>query len=265
MTTTKQSPSRATLLDINDSTLRSAALAYAGFHWPVLPLKPRDKTPLTSHGLHDASTIPARIVDWWTRWPDANIGLRTGVRFDVLDIDGLTTSPAMAEFVALAGNEYKHRGPVSSTGRGFHLLFRASGARNSANKRPGLDYRGNNGYIVAAPSIHPNGGQYRWLRDGEPPEPPIWLAELQKPPRTFVTSGIPPENLPSILAAFAPWAPTHPLRQQGTTWVANCIFHDDRTPSLVLFTDTNSFFCFGCDQWGDSANLIRYAREGKLR
>lgn len=32
----------------------------------------------------------------------------------------------------------------------------------------------------------------------------------------------------------------------------NCIFHDDKNPSLVIYTKTNTFFCFGCQESGDS-------------
>ncbi|MGH7487948.1 MAG: bifunctional DNA primase/polymerase, partial [bacterium] len=59
--------------------LATAALEYAARGWPVLPIRPRAKLPLTEHGLHDATTDPELITQWWERWPDANIGIRTGV------------------------------------------------------------------------------------------------------------------------------------------------------------------------------------------
>jgi len=43
---------------------------------------------LVPHGVKDATTNRARILAWWTRHPQANIGLATGHRFDVLDVDG---------------------------------------------------------------------------------------------------------------------------------------------------------------------------------
>jgi Bifunctional DNA primase/polymerase, N-terminal len=103
--------------------LRDAALGYASRGIPVLPLHyplphhsglqpvPGDQSPpvrtgcscrdpgcgqpakhplgaLVPHGVKDATTNRARILAWWTRHPQANIGLATGHRFDVLDVDG---------------------------------------------------------------------------------------------------------------------------------------------------------------------------------
>jgi hypothetical protein len=49
--------------------------------------KATDKKPLTAHGFKDASTDPATIAAWWQQWPDALVGVPTGDRFVVLDVD----------------------------------------------------------------------------------------------------------------------------------------------------------------------------------
>jgi putative DNA primase/helicase len=64
------SQSRTSFLD--------AALGYAARGWPVFPL--RRKIPLIAkaddgHGHHDATTDTAVISDWWTQYPNANIGI----------------------------------------------------------------------------------------------------------------------------------------------------------------------------------------------
>ena len=46
------------------------------------------KHPLVRHGIHDATIDPAQLERWWQRWPQANLGLATGIVFDALDIDG---------------------------------------------------------------------------------------------------------------------------------------------------------------------------------
>jgi len=71
--------------------LLAAALDYAGRGWRVLPCQPGDKRPhgkLCPHWRHDSSTDPEVITRWWTAEPHANIGLVTGLAFDVLDMTG---------------------------------------------------------------------------------------------------------------------------------------------------------------------------------
>src|ERR1051325_8299545 len=78
------------------------ALEYATQEWPVIPLhtmregrctcgaascKSPGKHPRTPNGLRDATIELATVQDWWRRWPDANVGLRTGEAFTVLDVD----------------------------------------------------------------------------------------------------------------------------------------------------------------------------------
>src|SRR5258708_29958828 len=71
-----------------------AALRYAGRGWPVFPCQWQGegrKRPLTEHGLHDATTDTGIITGWWSRWPEALIGVPTGEPLGcvVLDIDRL--------------------------------------------------------------------------------------------------------------------------------------------------------------------------------
>jgi len=41
----------------------------------VFPLQPGTKIPMTAHGLKDATDDAALIKEWWTRTPEAGIGL----------------------------------------------------------------------------------------------------------------------------------------------------------------------------------------------
>lgn len=254
-----------TLLELNAGDLLNAALAYAERGWPVLPLKAEDKRPLGAavrNGLNNASLDQTKILEWWLLYPTANIGLRTGVAFDVLDVDGPDGIASMAEL----SPGYKHPGPVASTGKGYHLLFVPTGARNAARKLPGLDFRGQSGYIVAPPSIHPNGHQYLWRRDGELPNPTDWLDQLVTKPRVQrSTEPIDPASMDSIVYTFLDLLGSiRQLTAIGNRFITSCIFndHEDSTPSLVLYPENNSFFCFGCDAWGDTLDLKRSFKEG---
>ena len=71
------------------SDLVTAAMMLATRDIPVFPCTPGGKQPLTTHGFHDASSDLPTVRNWWQRWPDANIGMPTGVAsgVDVVDID----------------------------------------------------------------------------------------------------------------------------------------------------------------------------------
>ncbi len=176
---------RGPVVGVNE--LLAAALDYAARGWPVLPLKPGEKVPagiLVPRGLHQATTDPGVLCGWWKRVPAANIGIRTGIEFDALDVDALGW-PTVARLVAVHGA--MAIGPVAMTpGGGAHDLFLPTGAGNRAGFAPGLDWRGRRGYIVAPPSRHPNGGQYEWAippgdRDFPLCEAPLWLVDLILP------------------------------------------------------------------------------------
>jgi hypothetical protein len=156
-----------------------AALSWLDRGFPVFPIVPRGKKPLGSlvpHGLKDATRDPAVIRDWWLRVPKANIGLRTGEGYFVIDLDG----PDAAAWFA------KHCAPRTltvKTAKGFHAYFSAAArVPNSAGKlAPGVDVRGGGGYVVAAPSIHPSGAVYTIARDLPIVEAPQRLIDLALP------------------------------------------------------------------------------------
>lgn len=157
-------------------TMLEAALDYAGRGWPVLPVyepvgadqcacgtskcSQAGKHPRTVRGLHDASIDAEQIRRWWETWPNANIGLRTGVAFDVLDIDHVDMVEATAPL-----EQFTITAPTVRTGKnGWHLYVEPTGLGN-ATKIGGLalDWRGRNGYVIAPPSLHANGRRYEWV------------------------------------------------------------------------------------------------------
>jgi hypothetical protein len=176
------------------SALGDAALEYSARGWPVFPLEPRGKRPLgrlAAHGLNDATTSPTKVRAWWRAEPNANIGLRTGVAFDVLDVDGNDGRAALMAHMRELGVGLES-GPWAWTGGdGDHLLFLPTGNGNRTGILDHVDWRGAGGYIVAPPSIHPDtGAAYEWETDhdrhGGPDEQlaavPPWLLRLVAPP-----------------------------------------------------------------------------------
>ncbi len=143
---------------MTDNILMNAALGYAaqGFH--VFPVKPKGKAPLTANGFKDASIDPRKIMEWWTQWPDANIGIATGKisGLFVVDVDGDIPQ----------GTLQLPDTPTVVTGKGKHYYYRYVEGLEISNSQKinGLpvDIRGDGGYVVAPPSIHPNGGRYEF-------------------------------------------------------------------------------------------------------
>jgi Bifunctional DNA primase/polymerase, N-terminal/AAA domain/Primase C terminal 1 (PriCT-1) len=156
---------------------RSAAIVYIGLGFPVLPIfemnsrgcacgKPDcaspAKHPRTAHGLKDASTDLHRIPEWWGRWPEANVGIVTGAvsGLVVLDADG----PEGLESLTALGVPATTW--LSKTARGYHAFFKAPDGQRVDGRvgfMPGLDVRGEGGYVVVPPSIHSSGVRYEWL------------------------------------------------------------------------------------------------------
>jgi len=139
------------------------ALRYAADGFAVFPCRPKGKEPLGSlvpHGCLDATTDAEIIRGWWTKCPDANIGMATGPRsgISVVDLDG----PEGLR----SGNLFGLSSSVSSfTGNGKQLFYKdeTGTLKNSVKKlAPGVDVRGNGGYVVVPPSLHPNGKRYVW-------------------------------------------------------------------------------------------------------
>lgn len=159
------------------------ALKYAGLGWPVFALQPKDKVPLKgSRGFKDAATSEILITRAWDDHPDANIGMATGKTAGawVLDIDGEKGSQSLTAMENDIGPLPETLEQRTGSG-GRHLFFRWPVAREVRNKqslRPGIDIRGEGGYIVLPPSIHPNGKEYSWpygQKMSIADIPPAWL------------------------------------------------------------------------------------------
>jgi hypothetical protein len=117
---------------------------------------------LAPHGVKDATTNRARILAWWTRHPQANIGLATGHLFDALDVDGHAGAQAIQQLAATHG--LHSVGPLVRTGGGgWHFYLAPTGLGNpKPHELEGVDWRGRGGYVVAPPSRHASGHPYQW-------------------------------------------------------------------------------------------------------
>lgn len=178
------------------------AWEYAAAGWPVFPLQPRSKTPLPgSRGKDDASTDEARVREMFTGRADYNIGLRPVPGVVVIDID-----PRNGGALDALG-DLPPTWVARTGGGGWHLLFRYQGPTvGRVRGTTGIDIKTATGYIVAAPSIHPDGGRYEWITDGPVAALPGHLHRLVRrdPPRPPRGRGGPaPHGLVAVVAGAA--------------------------------------------------------------
>jgi len=135
------------------------ALVYAEQYWPVFPCSPSKKIPLTPHGFKDATCSKDMIRDWWTRWPDANIGFAVPQNYIILDIDPRNDGSEGG----LPGTR-----TVSTPAGGLHLYYWALTGDEAFTKqwRQGVDVKApGKGYVLFPPS-KTSAGKYEWLNRG---------------------------------------------------------------------------------------------------
>lgn len=143
------------------------AVDYVRAGLAVIPLKPGDKVPATNNGVNNWTTDTDAVADYWYRNPSANVGIVCGqpshnlVVIDVDrhgDVDGMGS---IAEWATSNGMELPETVTFETGSGGRHYLYRtAQEVRGSINGELAVDVKGKGGYIVAPPSLHPNGEYY---------------------------------------------------------------------------------------------------------
>jgi hypothetical protein len=178
--------------------LKHAALAYADDGWQIFPVfgitngKCDCGVKCDSPGKHPlvkwteaATDDHEQIERWWNRWPNANIGVATGRKSGlyVLDLDNKRSIDLGGGTLVSEGVHSLHQQELTTgklpdtrsqtTGSGgTHLIFSYPDSESPLPNRggllPSLDTRGDGGYIVAPPSLHPSGNRYRWDDQDQP-------------------------------------------------------------------------------------------------
>ena len=179
------------------------ALKYAELGWSIVPCHHIIKGECTckdpncsSPGKHprirwkDYQLIKAdkeTISKWWQRWPGANIGLITGAISStiVLDVDehnmsGIETLRKRKLVIPMYARS-------QTGGGGYHFFYKHPGkpVRNWTEGKgllPGVDFRGDGGFIVLPPSSHISGDNYTWIEKPEKLsdlyDAPKWLLDM---------------------------------------------------------------------------------------
>lgn len=166
------------------------------------------------HGVKDASKDPAVLAAWFTTFPDANIGLALGPRSGCFAIDVDPRNGGAETLDALQRQHGKLPETVMAMtgGGGQHYLFRWDGRQLPGKLGPGVDVKGDGGYIVVEPSMHFSGVHYAWEGscdplDGFPFAPaPTWIgsAAISAAPAAVIAGVglIPPQRVLELRSAL---------------------------------------------------------------
>jgi hypothetical protein len=221
----------------NDATLRRA-LAFAERGWPVFPCQPGQKIPATRHGFLDATTDPEQITCWFTRHPDRNLAIATGVPGpDVLDVDqhgkagnGFAAFNRLTRAGLLDGASAYVRTPSG----GLHAYFTGTGQRNGHLPAHHIDFRSTGGYVLTPPS-QVDGKPYQLIKSLDGDSRLDWAAatRLLQPPEQ--------QRRPQIrhdpdgdLGQLARWVARQEQgnRNAGLFWAANRALDADHAADL---------------------------------
>ena len=180
---------RADLVKRHNSNL-AQALGYVGRGWPVFPLMPNKKEPMTTNGFYDATLDEFAVRRWWSDHPQAGVAVRTGRASGLLAVcpDQYLTECRWPDLEREHGGitTYRDQSPRG----GEHLLFkmpaRVKIKNSSDNDGPitGVDIRSDGAYVIMPPSTF-QGRRYQNLCDAPPARLPKWLRNLllETPPR----------------------------------------------------------------------------------
>jgi hypothetical protein len=141
-------------------------LARKGFK--VFPCQPQSKVPATSHGCKNATSDWTTIDGWWTACPEYNVAIATGKASGVfvIDVDSDEGEAALKQMEDELGALPPTVEAITAKGRHIYFKMSETAVPNSAKTLgPGLDVRGDGGYVMAPSSIHETGWVYCWSVD----------------------------------------------------------------------------------------------------
>ena len=129
----------------------------------VIPCRLDKKAYFSWKEFQQRRATPDEISSWWQTWPDAMVGIVTGQISDLLVVD-CDTQQGFDAIQQLLPDSLEI--PIALTPRGgWHLYFRYPEGGNltvGAGVMPGVDFRGQGGYVIVPPSINGTGRGYFW-------------------------------------------------------------------------------------------------------
>ena len=213
----------------------------------------------------EVAATEADVEDWWSRWPDANVGVVTGrvSGIVVLDVDPRSGGGPALGALQERGGALPATAEVRTGGNGRHLWFSCDEELPSAVLAPGLELKADRSVIIAPPSVHATGHRYVWVPGRSPDEitpvcVPGWLAlsaraETRSDPRGPAHEQ-PVRTMREQREFAEAWARAGIHVQAGDRYYL-CPFHEDHHPSLHIDGERCRWHCFGCRRGGGVARL----------
>ncbi|MCX6782899.1 MAG: bifunctional DNA primase/polymerase [Candidatus Levybacteria bacterium] len=145
-------------LDNNTNYKLEQALSLLKLGWSIIPLG-IDKRPLIEWKPFQSEKASGEQLKEWFSKTEVNIGVVTGKISNLIVVDIDPRHGGTEE-------DFKEVQTIKSAtgGGGWHYYFQyVDGVQNSANIKPGIDIRGEGGYVVVPPSSHSSGKDYEWI------------------------------------------------------------------------------------------------------
>ena len=153
-------------------TMRDFALNYARRFNAVIPIAERGKVPLIRDWTRNYLRTETEVLECWTKWPTANIGLPTGQASGgilVIDFDnkpeiGINGLESLRNWEMETGKKLPDETWTSITGGGgCHWFYHTDKPIQSFSCASlGVDVRADGGQVILPPSVHANGRRYTW-------------------------------------------------------------------------------------------------------
>ena len=266
------------------------ALDYAKRGWQVIPVHTvidgqcscgsgcpearRGKHPRTPNGILAGSIDPDVIRGWWSRWPDAQVGIVTGrvSNLCIIDCDPRNGGPETWQHCVMTLSDGECSSVMVDTGGGgWHLYLSHPGGHVSLKcLGKGLDVKCDGGFVVAPPSVHKSGKSYTFRHGANPNEvelapPPAWMLNMLRP-ATDKPAATQPATVESgyLLAAFsaAGWARKHLSKGHWAVkcpWASEHTGGDGKDSSTVIFppAEGSTMGAFHCSHAHCSERTLR--------
>ena len=176
-------------------TMLELALSYAAQGFTILPVNPATKAPLIKNwtnrpdkGEFGSSKDLDQVTAWWTQWPTACVGLRTGKvnGIVVVDIDRHGHCDGFKTIRDFDGVDPTKTATVLSAGGGQHLYYAYAGELKSTTLGEGVDFLAEGRQVIAPGSVRADGKPYLFVNGHDlsalAPLPGSVLAKLKRSP-----------------------------------------------------------------------------------